>query len=1217
MSNPTISKVLEPILRCYRQQQLRRQMSLFLTVTGLIGLGLVALANELALAKSFLWKSYALTVGLGLLFLWLRSLRKKHSVQELAQRIEQEHPSLRAALITALDQTPDPASGQYHYLQERVIREALEHHLKQPWDHSFHLRLFYSGIIRFCSFLIVLVATYLLANLAVDHQESGASAVFSGMLKVEPGNLELEKGDAVVVTARFGKHVPQKVSLIIMPSDGNTRRMEMARSMEDPLFGASLLSVETDTAYYITFDDEQSETFKLSVFEFPKLIQADAHINYPSYTGLDERSIKDTLRISAVEGSQLRYEFQINKALQSAMLMDQEGALLPLVPDTLRSNIFLLETPLQTTGRYELHLTDLEGRSNKQPPSIHIRVTPNEPPNLKWVFPRGDQRFSALEEVEFEGEAWDDYGLRGYGIGYQVSGQDAIEVTLGMEAGAKEKANLNHLLELELLKMQPGGLISYYLWAEDLGPDGALRKNYSDIFFGEIRPFEEIFRQGQPGQSSSQQSEQQDGASSQQDPAMQLAEMQKEIISATWNIRRRPSGSALSDQDSEDLNVVLESQEEAMNQAQTMLEELTDAEATEAMNQAREAMSQAADSLYDGVHDRSLTALSQALVHEQQAYQWLLKSRPNESNVTQGQGGGGGGGGGRSQQQLNQLDLTEEQDRYETQSQASGSQTTEQNESLQQLNRLKDLARRQEDLNERLQELQTALTQAADEEQRETLERELKRLRDEQRRMLEDMDELNERLAQSQDPDNAQAMDQLDQIRNQAQQAAEAIDNEAISSALAAGSRAQEGLESMREDFRQRNSSEFSQAMQELRNQAREIGARQDGIRDRLEEAQRDTSKQSLATSSSAREAMELSEKQREELESIMQQIRQISQDAEDAEPLLSRQLSETYRQTDQNQLDGLLETTQQLSFLNMAERAAEVEDRIHPEIESLEERIDRAATSILGDGVEGLRRARALLEELAQDLESEIAQASSQDSPREDGDPSQIAQNAGPATPPNQEGSSAQQSSASSQPNPSEAVASAQEGRAQEASIAQTGSGSSPAENPDQNPPNGPPTPQPGQGGQGGQGGQPQQLRGNGGASMAQAWRNQGGGDEQSNSAANEGPITGERYREWSDGLREAEEMVDLPELQNDIATIRDRARVIRRESRDEGETPKWDLVRLQIEKPLYEVRKRINEELARRASREAMVPIDRDPVPDAFSELVETYYQTLGEGR
>ena len=46
-----------------------------------------------------------------------------------------------------------------------------------------------------------------------------------------------------------------------------------------------------------------------------------------------------------------------------------------------------------------------------------------------------------------------------------------------------------------------------------------------------------------------------------------------------------------------------------------------------------------------------------------------------------------------------------------------------------------------------------------------------------------------------------------------------------------------------------------------------------------------------------------------------MDQIRQISDDAEDAEPLLSRQLSEAYRQTDSDQIDSLLETTQQLSF--------------------------------------------------------------------------------------------------------------------------------------------------------------------------------------------------------------------------------------------------------------------------------------------------------------
>ena len=39
------------------------------------------------------------------------------------------------------------------------------------------------------------------------------------------------------------------------------------------------------------------------------------------------------------------------------------------------------------------------------------------------------------------------------------------------------------------------------------------------------------------------------------------------------------------------------------------------------------------------------------------------------------------------------------------------------------------------------------------------------------------------------------------------------------------------------------------------------------------------------------------------------------------------------------------------------------------------------------------------------------------------------------------------------------------------------------------------------------------------------------------------------------------------------------------------------------------------LDEELAKRDNREAMVPIDRDPVPGRFSELVRKYYENLGK--
>ena len=46
----------------------------------------------------------------------------------------------------------------------------------------------------------------------------------------------------------------------------------------------------------------------------------------------------------------------------------------------------------------------------------------------------------------------------------------------------------------------------------------------------------------------------------------------------------------------------------------------------------------------------------------------------------------------------------------------------------------------------------------------------------------------------------------------------------------------------------------------------------------------------------------------------------------------------------------------------------------------------------------------------------------------------------------------------------------------------------------------------------------------------------------------------------------------------------------------------------------PLNEVRNRIAEELARRESKDALVPIDRDPVPARYSDLVRRYYEKLG---
>jgi hypothetical protein len=118
----------------------------------------------------------------------------------------------------------------------------------------------------------------------------------------------------------------------------------------------------------------------------------------------------------------------------------------------------------------------------------------------------------------------------------------------------------------------------------------------------------------------------------------------------------------------------------------------------------------------------------------------------------------------------------------------------------------------------------------------------------------------------------------------------------------------------------------------------------------------------------------------------------------------------------------------------------------------------------------------------------------------------------------------------------------------------------------------------------------------------------NAGGGGGRISGEQDPNPLTGDNYTRWADRLRNVEEMVELPDLRTEIGRARDRARAVRSEFKRHSKEPQWDLVRTEIAGPLVEVRKRIAEELMRRESAEALVPIDRDPVPGKYAETASS---------
>ena len=71
--------------------------------------------------------------------------------------------------------------------------------------------------------------------------------------------------------------------------------------------------------------------------------------------------------------------------------------------------------------------------------------------------------------------------------------------------------------------------------------------------------------------------------------------------------------------------------------------------------------------------------------------------------------------------------------------------------------------------------------------------------------------------------------------------------------------------------------------------------------------------------------------------------------------------------------------------------------------------------------------------------------------------------------------------------------------------------------------------------------------------------------------------PLTGDGYRQWSDRLRDIEEMVDDPQLRSQAIQIREAAREIRIDFKRHSKSPEWNMVRDVIARPLEELKQQV----------------------------------------
>jgi hypothetical protein len=436
--------------------------------------------------------------------------------------------------------------------------------------------------------------------------------------------------------------------------------------------------------------------------------------------------------------------------------------------------------------------------------------------------------------------------------------------------------------------------------------------------------------------------------------------------------------------------------------------------------------------------------------------------------------------------------------------------------------------------------------------------------------------------------------------------------------AAAAGARAEQQLEQLRDQFRKQAAGRFNDEMREMREDARQLEKNEQQLAEQLSELDQPKTK-SLRESSGREQVREGLQQQRKQLDDVMDRMRKTVEEAESTEPLLSKQLYDTIRQAHQQRPGEALDTARQLLERGFVKESRQFETQAKAGIGLIKQGIERAAESVLGDEAEAIRRAQEEVNQLASAIDEEIRRATGSNEPSgERQPPDRPAQDQRPSNQPQesqkpsaaetkaekgQQGNGKPQNGQSGKAEPGKGEPGKNESAGAPSQSSEPGNATSangqatsalPAEQPKEN----------------------QQAKG---AQQAKGNRSAAGNlmDVLGGAQAAGGPLTGDDFRPWADRLRDVEEMLSDPQLRAEAAKIRDRASAMRAEFKRHSQQPNWDLVRQSISRPLAELRARLAEELLKRQSNDALVPLDRDPVPPGYSEQVRRYYERLGSGK
>lgn len=688
---------------------------------------------------------------------WLVILPRRKVSADGAPEIEERTPAFDGRVTTwkEIDGSRNPMS---ELLAEDSLRIAREHPVeKQVRGQEFSLTL---GAAAVAAAALLFFAIAGPGNYAYGVRHLWFGWAFSDLLppqsiEVTPGDDGIRMGGTVNVRAAMQGFEPGQAWVHARFGDGDWQEVEM--SDLDESFEFTFFSVREPLEYYVSAANVRSPSYEVKVVDLPVIENLAVTYQYPEWTGKDDETDDPGGDVRAIAETRIEVRITADRQMTVGDLVVDDRQIELEVDGNSATAVF----DVHQDGQYYV-AANVGGEQIRLTDDYFIKLLDDELPTIEFARPGRDWSASSIEEVTARITAQDDYQLEGLELRYSVNGGDWLSVELPV---ATDVTEVDHVFFLESLSanstaeaLVPGDLISYYAVARD-------RENSArtDIFFIDVQPFDRRYSQSQQSGGGGQQGGQQ------QD---EISQRQREIIVSTWNLIREEQENRRNDPAYVSDNAALLSRVQATlrEQVETLARRTEARQLTASADEIAlfvENLEKAGAAMVPASERLGEIALEEAILPEQEALQHLLAAEAvftdiNVSMQAGNQGGGGGGQAGRDLTEMFELEMDLEKNQYETGSRASPEAPQQALDEA--IDELEELARRQEQLANNMNQSQTPTP--AQRWQQEMLRRDVEELQDRLERMQQ-----QSAANQSQESSQQQGASGQSQDQQQGQQA--------------------------------------------------------------------------------------------------------------------------------------------------------------------------------------------------------------------------------------------------------------------------------------------------------------------------------------------------------------------------------------------------------------------------------------------------------------